>query len=485
MPDKLTRGLRRSVAAGLMALLTLLPPAATANGKISLTLRDTEIAEVMDMLSRQERVNILLGPGVDGKVSLNLYDVSLNTAIKSIASAAGYVAEYRDRSYFILKGEDAGKHANGITQLRSYKIQYSDVNAVNGIVSNYLSSFGTSRVLPERQLLIVEDTAPFQQKIKTLLASLDRQPRQILIEAKILQIQLDDSDSLGFDWTKFFEPDNGTGTFGIKGFNGTGTAGLFLSMQNANISVALNALRNDSRVKTLSTPRLLALENQEASVIIGNRLGYKVTTTINLITSETIEFLESGIILKVTPSIDQQDRIMLDIHPEVSDGNLPDGIPQQNTTEVTTQVLVRDGQTVFIGGLINRKSTEAGNRVNGLSDIPVFGRLFGSRSEQVSNTETVVLITPYIVSTDDSEWFAEAADKVDDAEGRLSKEIKRINNDMDSWFYSGASTTAAAAAPLATPPPAAAADGPVLSPEYRDVAPSRSGSWSTDDDVSW
>ena len=102
------------------------------------------------------------------------------------------------------------------------------------------------------------------------------------------------------------------------------------------------------RVRTLSTPKLLALEHEEAEVIIGDRIGYRVTTTINQVTTESIEFLESGIILNVQPYVDRNGRIMMDIHPEVSTGTITnDGMPNQTTTEVTTQLLADDGQTIF------------------------------------------------------------------------------------------------------------------------------------------
>ena len=126
----------------------------------------------------------------------------------------------------------------------------------------------------------------------------------------------------------------------------------------------------------MSTPKLLALEDQEAEVVIGDRLGFRVTTTINQITSETIEFLESGVILRVLPSVDGRGRIMLTIHPEVSTGRVEDGIPNQVTTEVTTQMLVEDGQTVFIGGLIRRSLDQNREGVPVLGDIPFVGRVF-------------------------------------------------------------------------------------------------------------
>ncbi|MGB5472515.1 MAG: secretin N-terminal domain-containing protein, partial [Gammaproteobacteria bacterium] len=171
------------------------------DGKITLTLRKVEIAEVMEMLSRAARVNILLSDDVNGEISVNLYDVGINEAIHSIASSAGYGVERRGGSYFIVERDQAGKsEPGGPTEVRTFKVQYSDPELVAGILKNHLSSYGQVTTLPERRLLIIEDTPHFLGRIQKLLKEIDRQPRQILIEAKILEVSLTDSESYGLDW---------------------------------------------------------------------------------------------------------------------------------------------------------------------------------------------------------------------------------------------------------------------------------------------
>jgi type II secretory pathway component GspD/PulD (secretin) len=166
---------------------------------------------------------------------------------------------------------------------------------------------------------------------------------------------------------------------------------------NQQLDVFLSALSSQGRVHTLSTPKLLALENQEAQAVIGERVGYKVTTTINQVTTESIQFLDTGVILKVTPSVDQRGRVLLNIHPEVSSASLASGIPSKKSTEVTTQLLCEDGQSVFIGGLIKRVSSKRRTGVPVLGDLPAVGALFSSTEEIGTTTETVVVITPRVV----------------------------------------------------------------------------------------
>ncbi len=373
------------------------------NGTVSLALRNVELHKVMEMLSRAGRINILLSGEADTEVSINLYDMEVEEAITSVAAAAGWAWEKRGDSYFIVDRDDVGKYeSGGQTELRTFKIQYSEPQAIQEILEKHLSTYGKITTLPARRLLVVEDKPVFLQRIAALLGTLDKRPKQIFIEAKILEIDLRKIESVGLDWAKLFESDGGLGEFGVRGLSSavSGTSsGLFFELITPNVEVFLDALRTDGRLRTLSTPKLLAMEGREAEAIIGDRLGYNVTTTIDNVTTTTVEFLESGVILRVTPSVDQQNHILLDIHPEVSTGTVSDdGIPNQSTTEVTTSMLVDSGQTIFIGGLIRRIAEESREGVPVLGSIPLLGRLFSNRASNVLTTELVVLITPYLIS---------------------------------------------------------------------------------------
>jgi len=437
-------GLRRKAAIAFLTFCLLATTPAWSNGlgmptlqdgKITLTLREVSIAEIMEMLSRAGRVNILLSDSVKGDVSVNLYDTTVDSAIHSIATSAGYAVEKRSGSYFIVDRDEAGKSApGGPTQLRTFKIQYSDPDVVSGVIKNYLSSYGQVTTMPERKLLIVEDTPHFMSRIAGLLNELDREPKQILIEARILEVGLTDSESYGLDWSKIF--DSGQAQIGTQGLSTPGSPGLFFDLLTPDVSVVLDALRKRDRLRTLSTPKLLALEDQEAEAIIGDRLGYNVTTTIDNVTTTSTEFLESGVILKVTPSVDEQNRVFLQIHPEVSTGDVSDdGVPSQTTTEVTTSMLVESGQTAFIGGLIKRNTTQSREGVPVLGDIPGVGMLFSNRSMKSVNTELVVLITPYIIDNDKVRVDGNKVEHVDRIANVLEEQPRDINESLDRLDY--------------------------------------------------
>lgn len=421
----------------LMGLFVAVP-LAQAKGHITLNLQDVALNDVVSMLSREEKANIVVSGSMEGRVSVNLYEVSLNEAILAIAGAAGQEVEFRDGTYYLLPAERAGRSQAGVfTTLRTYKIQYSSPNDIEAIVKPYLSPYGKVTVFKDRAMLVVQDKPSYVDQIGYLLEELDKPPRQIMIQAKILQISLTDEEKFGIDWKRFFSKD-GKGTvgtnFGLSPLDALG-AGLFFRLANSDVEVRLDALKGRNRISTLSSPKLLALEDREAAVIIGDRKGYKVTTTINLVTTESIQFLESGVILKVKPSVDRQGRVRLQIHPEVSKGTLTaQGIPQQDTSEVTTEMLVESGQTVFIAGLITNDDSDGRQSVPVLGDIPLIGNLFTNSSKLDVNKETIVLISPEIVDDQRSPWHHADIDKknhqIDDViiQDRILDERRRRND---------------------------------------------------------
>ncbi|MDJ0806941.1 MAG: secretin N-terminal domain-containing protein [Gammaproteobacteria bacterium] len=434
--------IRKQIVAGLRRCLVLLliifvTPLQAEDKRVSISLEDVEIQKVMRMLSKQQRLNIFVGEGVEGRVSINLYDMEVVHAIKSISDAAGYAVEERNGSYFIVERDEVGKYNHsGLTEVRSFKIQYTQPSQVKSILKDYLSSFGKITTLNDRGLLIVEDQPGYIDQIEALLSEIDREPKQILIEAKILEVTLTDSESFGLDWSKLFNTSAGSGSFGIRNLSSVTNPGLFFQYLSPNIEIALNALKERGRLRTLSTPKLLAMEDRTAETVVGTRLGFRVTTTINQVTSESIEFLETGIILKVTPSVDRQGKILLDIHPEVSDGSVSDdGIPSKTTTQLSTRMLVPDGQTVFLGGLIKHNTNESREGVPMLGDLPGVGLLFSNRSKNLTATEIVVLITPKVVDLQAGDWNEDNVVKTErmerllgDAKARAEARMQHVMN---------------------------------------------------------
>jgi type II secretory pathway component GspD/PulD (secretin) len=416
---------------------------AIVSGKpISMNFREQSIQEIVDLLSRTERVNIILGKGVTGTISLNLYEVSLRQAVQTIAEAAGFVMEERNGDYYILDRKEVGQdYAYGTTAIKSFKVQYSDPKKVSEIIGKYLSRYGKMTLLEERKMIVVEDTPDFLNRVQRLLAEVDAEPKQIMIEAKILEISLDNTESFGVDWSKIFSGGGGgtANSLGTQGLANRAQAGLFFNFFNNNIQLYLNALSTKGRVHTLSTPKLLTLENQEASTKVGKNFGYLSSTTTTTGTTSDIKFLETGVILKVTPSVDDQGRIMMKIHPEVSTGSIRtvggNSIPDKNSTEVNTQMLASDGQSILIGGLIKNVTSRSRNGVPVIGDIPIFGNLFSSTEDVIATTETIVIITPYIVKQPAATVAADTVNKIDLSQQMFLRQSQQLETLLESPTY--------------------------------------------------
>ena len=387
----------------LAALLANAVPATAADAVpsqvTSYTFRDTPISELFDMLARTSRVNIVLAKGVTGNVSVSLYDLTVREAIEAIAEAGGYIVTARPGGFLISDPKAARAGGSDTLAVASYKVRYTDAKKVGEILLRHVGAGGNVTVLEQSRSIVVEDTEANQRRIAAILRTIDAAPRQILIEAKILEITLDQSETFGVDWTRIFNG-GGKDRVGTAGLATRNNLGLVLNVVNSNIDVYLSALSNKGRVHTLATPKLLALEDQEAVTNVGDQLGYRLTTTINNVTTESIEFLATGVILRVTPSVDADGRIAMKIKPEVSSGSVSAGIPSKKTTEVATQLVANDGQAVLIGGLIKSSKAYRRQGIPLLSDIPLLGRAFSGTDDSGSMTETVVVITPRIVPAD-------------------------------------------------------------------------------------
>ena len=400
-------------------------------------MKDAELADVMDMISREQRINIFVSTDSNEQVSFSLYDMEQPDAIRAIANAAGLAVEHYDGNYFIVERDEAGKYApDALTQVRSFELQYIPVDDMQNLLEPYLSEYGEITVFEEKNIFLIEDTPQFLRRTAALIREIDQQPTQILIEAKILEITLTDEDSYGLDWTKFFNSKEGSGEFGTQGLSNPTSPGLFFDYANDNIAAALNALTSQGRVRTLSSPKLLAVEDQESSVIVGDRRGYSVTTTINQVTTESVEFLESGVILRVTPWVDSEGKFLMDIHPEVSTGviNPLTGIPSQTTTEVSTRMIVPNGETIFVGGLIKQSVEESKSGVPVVGRIPGIGRLFSNRDNTKTKTETIVLITPTILSDRSRLVEEDTIEVIQQMEQRRTADEKELNDEMELFF---------------------------------------------------
>ncbi|PHR01396.1 MAG: type II secretion system protein GspD [Sulfitobacter sp.] len=253
--------------------------------------------------------------------------------------------------------------------------------------------------------LLILATSQEYKSIKQTLRQLDIAPDQVLIEATIVEVSLTDQLRYGVQWFL----NSGNSSF-ILSEAATGTAsaifpGFAYTFANNNISAVLNALGEVTTVKVISSPKLMALNNQTARLQVGDEVPIATQASVSSTTSDsplvnTIEYKDTGVILEVTPRISVDGNVILEISQEVSDviKTTASGIdsPTIQQRKVKSTVIIESGKTVALGGLIrdNRSETESGIPI--LKDIPLLGNLFKSTEETVRQTELLIFITPTI-----------------------------------------------------------------------------------------
>lgn len=263
--------------------------------------------------------------------------------------------------------------------------------------------------------VIVTDTGAKLRDVAVTVALLDRKEKEVLIEAKLIQIDLTGANSMGVDWTAILPKQDGMtmkSPFNL-GTTASTFAGSSLSMgtlDGDNYTFILQMIKTMTKSRVLSSPRIAVVNNKEARILVGTNRPYITSTVVQgasglATTADTVNFVEVGVKLLVTPTIHNDGFITMKIKPEVSSASksLPTtggGIPIKETSEVETTITVKDGVTIIMGGLIKDEKTNDDTKVPVLGDIPFLGAPFRSKVEKTAKTEIVIFLTPRIISGD-------------------------------------------------------------------------------------
>lgn len=393
--------------------------------KVSLVMRDAPLGEVLGVLAQQQGLNIVASEGIKAKVSATLSDVPLEEALTHILAVAGYTWVRQGNVIIVTavaSGNRVGPALQG-RQLRVFSLDYvsaADLDtAIKGLLSPLGQSFTTQSTDTDarktQELLVVEDLPQYLERIEQYVAQVDRAPRQVLIEANILAVELKDDVQHGINLGYLDKVGSPTFTLRTQGFADskaltTGTSpAVFFSVAAADIQALVQALETVEDAKTLATPKVLALNGQQARIQIGQQLGYRVTTTTQTSTLEEVQFLAVGVVLRVTPWITQDNQVVMQVQPKVSTGqiNPETKLPEEETTEVETSLMLPDGYGMVIGGLIQEEDLETQQKIPLLGDIWLVGRLFQNRKLTRRRTEIIITLVPHVVPYRPTRYQAE------------------------------------------------------------------------------
>ncbi|MCS7238721.1 MAG: hypothetical protein NZ899_10700 [Thermoguttaceae bacterium] len=409
------------------------PPA--LGSPLLIEIDNEEIRTVLTILARQAGVNILVSKSVQGTITATLRDLDWQAALQAILRTTGYVARQYEGYIFVGTAEECEQmdQIHGGLGLRVYRPKFVSAKelqallqplittgvgivsvsspAESGIASDATRAGGDSYAGGD--VVIVRDYESVLARLDQLVAEVDKKPPQVAIEAMILAVRLNDEDALGINFELFRNrprfrlgwEDPPASLADIR-FD----AGLKVAFLDGSISSFVSALQQIRDTNVIAAPRLLVLNKHRAEIQIGKEQGYVSTTITETAASQSVEFLDTGTLLRIRPFVLGDKMVRLEVHPELSDGDVRElagfTVPQKDITQVTTNVLVPDGATVVIGGLIRHELSSGGSQIPVLGNIPWVGALFRSRSSQQLREEIIVLITPHIIG--DAEAWQQA-----------------------------------------------------------------------------
>jgi len=303
------------------------------------------------------------------------------------------------------------------TVTEKFELEYANAVEIKDKISEMLTKDVGSVVVDERtNQLIVTDLVHNMEKIKSLVQTFDSKTRQVFIEAKILEVSLNDEFSMGVEWSKIFrDSDNLTITGELPFSSPASTSSSFKAdagtFTSDNYEAALELIKSVGNTKILASPHIAVCNKDEATFMVGSREAYVTTTTttgeVTETKSEIVNFVDVGVTLYVTPVINKDGFIQMHIKPEVSsvrewletsEGNK---VPIVDTSNVETNVLIKDGQTIIIAGLIKEETRKNLSKVPLIGGIPILGIPFKTKSDQVKRKEFVIFLTPHIITGED------------------------------------------------------------------------------------
>ena len=461
-------------------------PTSGVSGRVTLMIREAPVAEVFEIVIRSNNLayekigdiyNVMTETEYKERYGKQFDDVrkvkvfhlkyvapeQANKVIDSIKSSIGKVLVDSDSGTLMVLDtpEKLVEIADTIEEIerkgtvRIFNLRYASAKDVTKQLRSQLEAknVGTIRADNRTNQVIIQTLPERMDNIEKIIARLDQKTKQVLVDARIIQVKLNDNLSAGVEWEGLFDlsqgkgsgtsylgsyplssvassnsswrsrqevlddtgwsyPFSGTTSDVAGGVKSVGTEAMHIGVVGKNdFDVMINYLKTLGDVKILSNPKLSVTNNQEARIHVGERQAYITTTTsagqTTTTVSEEVTFLDVGLQLFITPTINDQGYVTLSIKPDISSivgtvetaqGNK---IPILDTSTAETTVMIKDGSTVAIGGLRREEKSENSRRVPILGSVPFLGALFKSEDKRMVRNELLIMVTAHIIEGDE------------------------------------------------------------------------------------
>ena len=405
-------------------------PIESLDTKVTIDADDAFLPSILTILAEESGYNIVTGPGVnkEAKVSVHLKDVPIDEAMNLVVRAAGLSYEKIGNSFLVAQTknlkEEVGQTAHVI------ELQYASAEEVMELLSDFNAKITVDK--SGNKLLIITSPKVIAE-IKEVIIDIDRPALQIMLEARLVEIRVEDKEEFGIDWERLasittilaedgVDPLTGAGTVvanaaeigslpdempfqKIEGFNNVG----HFSRQLAVFDVTLDWLLKNNRAEELANTRLATMNNREASLAVVDVVPY-IMMTGGIGGQVTVHREEVGYLLKMTPNVNTDGYITVEVEPEVSSifqfiGPSDQQVPWIVKRTSSSTVRVKDGDSILIAGLMATKSSNMQYKVPFLGDLPYIGNLFRHTDKSVDKTDLIVQIIPHILDEGYTDWM--------------------------------------------------------------------------------
>lgn len=430
-------------------------PQASSPGNVTIDFKEADIQNVLRIISMKSGMNIVAGKDVTGSVTIRLVDVPWEKALDVVLKTYGYAYDRDENIIRVTTLENLQKEE---LSTEVFVLNYANALEVERVIKDMLSDRGKVRSDARSNTVIVTDMATTLQRVQTVVGRLDSKTPQVVIETKVIEITLVDSDKLGIKWNvrvagngssrPITFPFSATGqlpsmlnslmpvgrvstTTAIDSGSGSSTTSTtedfpaatwgkqptfpvadktdfrFGAIDFTQFQAILEMIQQRGDAKILSEPHVTTLNNQEAKILVGEVIAiptFERNSTTGRMEITGYEDRDLGIRLSVTPQINDQNEIVVNVMPEITaligfdDLTADVKAPHFTTRSAKTQVRIKSGQTIAIGGLIKENTVETRTQVPVLGDFPLIGKFFKHKDKTVQKTDLLFFMTVNVVT---------------------------------------------------------------------------------------
>ncbi len=404
--------------------------------KISIDFQDADLIHIFRLIADVSGYNIVVSPQVKGKFSMKLINVPWDQALDIILRNYGLSRAVEGKIIRIAPTSDIAQEEENIAkakeaalksgdlETRIYKLNYAEVDKIEKVIKDakIMSQRGYLSIDKRTSTVVLRDVPNIHSEFEQLIKSLDLPTPQVNVEAKIVEVSTNFTKDIGVKWGMLWQPADSRTTIGdpskftstihggstfitgnpamvnlpAAGALGTIGVGYISAANNFALNLQLSAMESSGKGKVISNPRITTLDNQEAKIQQGKKISYPTTSSSE---GTKTEFIDANLELTVIPHITPDGTIVMKIEVKKNEPDFSRGLdkPDITTNEAKTQVLIKNGDTLVIGGLFKTSTSKKQNAVPGFSKIPILGWLFKENKDVEDVSELLIFITPRVV----------------------------------------------------------------------------------------